>query len=98
MTGRQRDEFEASLMERRGKKQVVNTANVRAKLVARTVIDEAGKRLFTDGDVATLGEKSGAAIDRIYAVAARLSGISEEDVEDLVEGFGKADGGGSSSS
>jgi hypothetical protein len=88
MTGKERDAFEASILERRGKRMVPNTANVRAKLVARCCLDENGDRLFTDSDAEALGAKSGAAIDRVYEVAARLSGMTDEDIDELVEGFG----------
>lgn len=98
LSGRERDIFEASLMERRGKRMVPNTANVRAKIVARCCVDEDGVRLFSDGDVEELGEKSAAPIDKIYEVAARLSGLSDEDVDELVENFGETPSAGSSSS
>lgn len=87
LTGRQRDEFESSVFEMRGKKMVPNIANLRAKLTVRCCVDEDGKRLFTDADADKIGEKSAAAIDRIYAVAAKLSGLSEEDVEEMVADF-----------
>jgi hypothetical protein len=95
LTGRQRDEFEGSMIEQRGKRAVMNTANMRAKLVAWSVVDEAGQRLFSNGDIGDLGEHSAAAVNRIYSVAARLSGLSDEDVEEMV---GKSDGSPGSSS
>jgi hypothetical protein len=97
LTGRQRDEFEAALIERRGKRAVPNTDNIRAKLVARCCVDEAGQRLFTDADAGELGNRSGAALDRVYEVAARLSGIGDEDLEELTEDFGSPSGVSSSS-
>jgi len=97
LSGRQRDEFEGSLVEHRGRRAVMNTANMRAKLVAWSVVDEEGKRLFTNGDVPELGEHSAAAVNRIYGVAARLSGLSDEDVDEMVADFGKTGGDSSSS-
>jgi hypothetical protein len=98
MTGRERDAFEVSLMQPgRGGRKVMDPANVRAKLVARCVVDDDGGRLFTDADVAELGGKSAAAVDRVYAVAARLSGMGGDDQEELTRDFALADGGGSSS-
>lgn len=97
LTGRQRDEFEASMIEQRGKRRVPNVENVRAKLVAKCCVDESGRRLFTDQDAAILGDRSGAALDRVYEVAARLSGIGEDDVDEMTEGFGSPTGAGSSS-
>ena len=98
MTGRERDAFEVSLMQPgRGGRKVLDPANVRAKLVARCVVDDDGGRLFTDADVAELGGKSAAAVDRVYAVAARLSGMGADDPEELTRDFALADGAGSSS-
>lgn len=98
LTGRERDEYEASVLEMRGNKMVPNTANVRAKLVVKCAVDDDGKRLFTDTDANALGEKSGAALDRMFEVAARLSGLRDEDVKELTEDFAAAAGSGSRSS
>ena len=83
LTGRERDEFEASTAMLRGKQVVPFLENIRAKLVAWCVVDADGNQLFTQHDVHALGEKSGAAIDRIYDVASRLSGMSEEDIKEM---------------
>src|SRR5262245_57716358 len=97
MAGRERDEFETSCLERgHGGRVVRNTANLRAKIVARCIVDEDGARLFTAADVAALGEKSGEAIDRIFEVAATLSGMTDEDREEAVRDFTPAAGSDSS--
>lgn len=85
LTGAERDQFEASIVEQRGRDVRMNMRNIRAKLVALTVVDEDGQRIFTDDDVAALGGKSAAALDRLFAVAQRLSGLSKEDVEELAK-------------
>jgi len=98
MTGRERDAFELSLLQPgRGGRRTVDPANMRAKLVARCIIDDDGNRLFTDADAAELGGKSAGAMNRVYAVAARLSGMAEEEQEDLTRDFELVDGAGSSS-
>ncbi|HEV8639646.1 MAG TPA: hypothetical protein VGV13_00930 [Methylomirabilota bacterium] len=84
LTAQERDEFDLSCFEGAGRDRRANFANLRARLGARTIVDEAGARLFTDADVAALGGKSGAALDRIYEVAQRLSGLRPRDVEELV--------------
>lgn len=96
LTGKQRDEFEATMMERRGKKMVPNTANMRAKLVAWSVVSEQGERLFTQADIADLGEHSAAAIHRVYLAAAELSGLTDDDIGEEVENFGETNGSSSS--
>lgn len=87
MTGASRDKFEASIVQTRGKDQSLNMVNIRAKLASMTICDEAGQRLFSDADIAELSNKSAAALQRIFAVAQRLSGIGEEDVKELAEGL-----------
>jgi hypothetical protein len=88
MTGAERDAFEQSNIVGKGKNRDVNLRNYRAKLVIWSVVDEDGKRLFTDADAEWLGDKSAAALSRIVDVASRLSGISEQDVEELTGELG----------
>lgn len=83
MTGAQRDAWENSLVEGRGKKRHMNTANIRAKLVAQCCVDESGARLFTDADVDALGVTRVDVLNRLFGVAQRLSGVSDEDVDEL---------------
>lgn len=97
LTGTERDEFESSLMVKRGNKLEPNTRNVRAKLVARCVVDDDGKPLFDIAETELIGRKSAQAISRIYDTAARLSGLSESDVEEMAGNSGGGAGSGSSS-
>ncbi len=83
MTGKERDAFEASLVEGRGKKRDVNTKNLRAKLVAYCCVNEKGERLFTDADADRLGDVRADVLDKLFSVAQKLSGITEEDADDL---------------
>ena len=82
LTGTERDAFEQSMV---GKKSKMNLDNVRARFAVLTICDDAGKRLFTDEDAKVLGDKSAAALDRVFAVAQRLNGFSSEDAEDLAK-------------
>lgn len=88
MTGRERDAFEASCLVGKGRKRDVNTLDMRAKLVALCCIDEKGQRLFSDEDVALLGDVRADVVDRLFSVAQRLSGLRDEDVDEL--GIGSA--------
>ncbi len=85
MTGRERDALEASMIVGKGKNANVNLNNLRAKLVARSIVDENGARVFSDEDIAALGAKSAAALTRVYEVAQHLSGITQEDVDELTK-------------
>lgn len=84
-SGCERDAFEASLVRGDGKDRKVDLTNMRARLVALTVVDETGQKLFTHDDVDLLGSKSGAALDRVFAVAQKLNGLSGADVEELTK-------------
>jgi endo-alpha-1,4-polygalactosaminidase (GH114 family) len=85
LTGAERDAFEASIVEGKGKNVKTNLKNIRAKLVALAVINENGERLFNDHEAQVLGTKSASALDKVFEVAQRLSGLRDEDVEELAK-------------
>lgn len=90
LTGAERDKLESSVVEQKGNKQRMNLTNFRAKLVASSIIDEKGHPLFDEKDIRQLAAKSAGALDRVSTVASRISGMSDEDVEELTEGFDSA--------
>ena len=83
LSGAERDRFEAGSMQQHGNRRELRLENIRARLVAVAVVDETGRRLFTDADVAALGRKSAAALNRVFEAASRLSGITDADIEEL---------------
>lgn len=85
MTGRERDRYENSLYKQKGKERVLNTQNARAKLVVMCTVDQDGNRIFDEEEVNVLSQKSSKALDRIFAVAMELSGITENDMEELTK-------------
>ena len=87
LTGTERDNFEASILRGQGKNMTVNMENLRAKLVARSAVGEDGARLFSDADAVALGKKSAAALSKVFTVAQKLSGLSDDDVKGLTEGL-----------
>lgn len=94
MTAAQRDDYEQSLMKGKGSDREVNLRNARTKLAVRSVVDADGELLFAEQDVVALGKKSAAALQRVFDVATRLSGLSKEDLVDLTENLddGQSDG------
>jgi glutaminase len=89
LTGDERDSYEQSLIDQRGNVTGPKLAGAQARLCALTIVDDDGKRLFTDGDVKALGAKSAQALNRVFDVAIRLSRMTQKDVEELV---GNSDG------
>jgi hypothetical protein len=98
LTGAERDEYEASMVRQRGNEMVANLSNIRAGLVLRCCIDENGNRLFTGTDLGALGEKSAAALDRVFDAAAALSRLNEKDIGELAGNSAAAPSGDSASS
>ena len=97
LTGTERDAFEISLLENRGKSREVNLRNMRAKLVAASVRKTDDSRVFSDGQVEALGRKNAAALQRVFRVAQKLSGLAEDEVEELTRELGEDPSAGSGS-
>lgn len=109
LTGTDRDAFEMAMLDQKRDKrgrptsQEINLTNLRAKLIVRTAVSTddpvTAELIFRPSDVEMLGRKSGSALQRLYAVAQRLSGLSNEDVEELTKELGEdqSDGSGSDS-
>lgn len=92
LSGKERDDFEASTVKGKGANQQANFENFRARFVAQCVVDENGVRLFASShDVRFLGTKSVKALQRVFNAAQELNGMSQEDVDELTEGFEKED-------
>lgn len=83
LTAKERDSFESAVLVKKGKSREFSNANIRAKLVVRCAVDEFGHRVWADEDAEWLGDKSAPEVDKMYAVAARLSGITEADADEL---------------
>lgn len=76
MTGADRDEFESSMVKTDAAgNRVADMSNHKAKLVAMTLVDEDGNRMFTQDDVTRLAMKSSAALTRVFESAQELNGI-----------------------
>ena len=89
LTGLERDQFDASIVgdaDMKGKQERLH--NIRARLLSLCLVDQEGNRLFAEADVIALGAKCAKAIDRIYGIAAALSGISDDDVKELEKNCG----------
>lgn len=85
MTSAERDSWEAARLERKGRRMAPSLDNLRASLVVYCCVDEEGKRIFADDDAEALGGKSAKVLDRLFAVAQRINGVGDEDLESLVK-------------
>lgn len=67
LKGWERDQFDEAMATSK------DATHARAKLVSRSLCDEAGEPLgFTEGEVLQLSEKNAAVLDRLFDVARRL--------------------------
>jgi hypothetical protein len=72
-----------------------NMEGATAKLCIMCMRDENGKHLFSFSDVTALQKKSASALDRVFQVAQRLSGIGQEEIEETVKNSEKTQAQGS---
>ena len=91
MTGRERDNFERSLMRefKNAKGQTdyeKNLGDFRAKLAVNTLCDEDGEMLLKPDDYETLSKNMSAfKLEKIVNESQKLNSITEEDKEELVK-------------
>jgi len=78
ITGAERDRFEADCTNK-----AVGMENIRARLASLCVCDEAGKRLFSNGECKELGGKSSAALNRIFQAAQKLNVFTEDEIDEI---------------
>src|SRR5690554_3545198 len=98
LTGGQRSLIEATMIAAKGQEVSVRTEafkTLRERLVAACLVDESGKRLFSDKEVGALAEKSGKVLGRLFEIAQRLSGMDDDAVEEMA---GNSDAGQSAGS
>lgn len=98
LTGGQRSLIEATMIAAKGQEVSVRTEafkTLRERLVAACLVDESGKRLFSDKEVTALAEKSGKVLGRLFEIAQRLSGMDDDAVEEMA---GNSDAGQSAGS
>lgn len=81
MSAEQRDKYETQFLKYRNGEL---PGSIRASLVAATAIDpETNEQIFTQDDVVALGQKSGAAVGRLFDVATELNVLNEKAKEKL---------------
>jgi hypothetical protein len=81
MTGADRDAFELSMIvfNDDGSRKP-NWGSYRARLVAFTLVDDQGNRMFAEDEIAHVAGKSAAVISRIFEAAEKLNGLGESAV------------------
>lgn len=83
MTGSERDQYEAGLIENKDMPLKEKLRNMRANLVVLCTVDENGARVFDDADVDAVGAKSAEALNRIVEVAQKSNALDDGTVDDI---------------
>lgn len=78
MSGSERDAFVHHCIEQKD-----DIRGLKARLLCLTLCDETGSRLFGDDDQEALDAKSSKVLDDLFQVAQRLSGLGEDEVEEI---------------
>jgi hypothetical protein len=72
MTGAERDKLE---------RMISKDAVSRAAIAAFVIVDENGKRLFSDSEIEKLAEKSGTALEKVVNAALTFNALTDEALE-----------------
>jgi len=80
LSGNERDAWEQRIVEaRKGNTGKYDIRLLKARFVIACCVDADGKQIFNEGDVEALNLKSAKAIQVVYDVGQRLSGLSDEE-------------------
>ena len=85
MGSKERDAFELSCIEKKGRSKEDSMLNIRARLLSACLVDQDGNLLFQRHQIDDLGKKSSAVISRLFDKAQRINLMTDEDIDELSE-------------
>jgi hypothetical protein len=88
MSGSERDDLEASTIVEEDGKRTVNSKHFRARLLVLCIVDDSGKRLYTESDVAEVSGFPIRVLDSLFAAAQELNSMGVTAVEDARKNSG----------
>jgi hypothetical protein len=84
MTARERTTFERQFATSNGKTVDARLQEFRERLLVASCRTDDGQPMFTLEDVAAIGSKDAAIVERLVNAAQRLSGFTQQDIEATV--------------
>lgn len=87
LTARERGQLISSIVDQRAGGRTLKLTEIQVRTCAMAIVDAQGSRMFEEADIAKLSRKSASALQVVFEVAQRLSGLSDDQVEELTEDF-----------
>jgi len=84
LTAQQRGVFSNQVVDQKKGGRTIRLQDIQVRLCAISMVDENGRRLFSDAEMHQLAKKSSAALQIVFEAAQRISGLSDEQVEEFV--------------
>jgi len=85
LTNTERIDWEVACSKKKRGKVTIDPFRLKTSLVVATCYDpETNERVFTGDDIDALAGKNAGVIERLFSVAAVLSGVSEQDETDIL--------------
>jgi hypothetical protein len=81
MTVGERDAYENEWQ----RKKETGVDDFRTKFLVRCLVDEKGNRLFDNGDVTRLAQKSARVMNRVWLAAMEHNNLSDQSIEELAK-------------
>jgi hypothetical protein len=78
LTEAERSDYEAEVLDQRGKISRPKLAQAKRRLVVLTAVDDDGKQLFSGGSIDALSAVDGAIVGRLYDAAQRHCGFLQD--------------------
>jgi hypothetical protein len=85
ITAAELDSWQCETYVANGGNVEVNRENIRCRLLIRSLVDEAGQRIFADNEAHLLGAKNTKVVERLYKVAEKLNAVTSAEVEELAK-------------
>ena len=81
ITSEEKDAWERSWFVGEGEERREDMHNLSARFAVLVLCDESGKRIFTDSEAGALGQKSGAALSKIWEAGRKLNKMGKDAAE-----------------
>ncbi len=85
LTEKEKSDYEATMMSKAGAISRDRLQDAYRRLFVLVVVDEAGNRMFSDGDLADLENVDSLVVARVFQVAHAFCGFEKNDIEDIVK-------------